>query len=260
MKPSLLIGGNTHRELGDLLRAEGSLVISGAGNETAKSLLLSHLLHFNMQPTLVVADDEAQVDILRHWLSFFDQDPVTFVDIHEGEGDVILTTDTLQRFLLFMRGEGKVFLTSKKVYESAFPLYTDLQKRSMTLKTGDELPFTQFVEDLLSRGYEHALDSILAPGQYRRVGDTLDIFPIQSEHPYRIQFTFDTIEKIERADGEELRAEKEVLLVPVRFEKTATIGEQFPKGALLVIDDLDDLPAPKLGSMCRIRGLHVNIS
>ena len=251
MKPSLLIGGNTHRELGDLLRAEGSLVISGAGNETAKSLLLSHLLHFNMQPTLVVADDEAQVDILRHWLSFFDQDPVTFVDIHEGEGDVILTTDTLQRFLLFMRGEAKVFLTSKKVYESAFPLYTDLQKRSMTLKTGDELPFTQFVEDLLSRGYEHALDSILAPGQYRRVGDTLDIFPIQSEHPYRIQFTFDTIEKIERADGEELRAEKEVLLVPVRFEKTATIGEQFPKGALLVIDDLDDLPAPKLGSMIR---------
>jgi transcription-repair coupling factor len=251
MKPSLLIGRDTHRDISDLLQAEGSLVISGAGNETAKAMLLSHLLHFKMQPTLVVADDEAQVDVLRHWLEFFDQTPVTFVDIHEGESDVILTTDTLQRFLLFMRGESSVFLTSKKVFESSFPLYSDLQKRSMTLKTGDSLPFTQFVEDLLSRGYEHGLDNILAPGQYHRIGDTLDIFPIQSAYPYRIQFDFDTIEKITCVEGETLKTEKEVTLVPVRFEKTATIGDQFPKSSLLVIDDLDDLQAPTTGSTLR---------
>ncbi len=251
MKPSLLIGRDTHRDISDLLHAEGSLVISGAGNETAKAMLISHILHFRMQPTLVVADDEAQVDVLRHWLEFFDQTPVTFVDIHEGEGDVILTTDTLQRFLLFMRGESSVFLTSKKVFESAFPLYSDLQKRSMKLKKGDELPFTDFVEDLLSRGYEHGLDNILAPGQYRRIGDTLDIFPIQSAEPYRIQFQFDIIEKIIRVAGDELLEEKEVTLVPVQFEKTATIGNQFPAEALLVIDDLDDLVAPTTGSHLR---------
>ncbi len=251
MKPSLLIGKDTHRELSNLLRAEGSLVISGAGNETAKAMLISHLLQFQMQPTLVVADDEAQVDVLRHWLEFFDQEPVTFVDIHEGEGDVILTTDTLQRFLLFMRGDSKVFLTSKKVYESAFPLYSDLQKRSMKLKKGDELPFTGFVEDLLSRGYQHGLDNILAPGQYRRIGDTLDIFPIQSALPYRIQFKFDTIEKIECIDADIHREEKDVVLVPVTFEKTATIGAQFPAEALLIIDDIDDLEKPTLGSSVR---------
>ncbi|UPA22594.1 transcription-repair coupling factor [Candidatus Peribacteria bacterium] len=251
MKPSLLIGRDTHRELSDLLHAEGSLVISGAGNETAKAMLISHLLQFRMQPTLVVADDEAQVDVLRHWLEFFDQQPVTFVDIHDGEGDTILTTDTLQRFLLFMRGDQNVFLTSKKVFESAFPLYSDLQKRSMKLKKGDDLPFTDFVEDLLSRGYEHGLDTILAPGQYRRIGDTLDIFPIQSATPYRIQFKFDTIEKIENIEGDIHKEEKEVTLVPVKFEKTATIGDQFPKEALLVIDDIDDLPIPELGSSIR---------
>lgn len=251
MKPSLLIGRDTHRELSDLLHAEGSLVISGAGNETAKAMLISHLLQFHMQPTLIVADDEAQVDVLRHWLEFFDQEPVTFVDIHEGEGDVILTTDTLQRFLLFMRGDSRVFLTSKNVYESAFPLYSDLQKRSMKLKKGDELPFTNFVEDLLARGYEHGLDNILAPGQYRRIGDTLDIFPIQSAHPYRIQFQFDAIEKIVCVEGEIQREEKEVTLVPVTFEKTATIGAQFPAEALLIIDDLDDLEKPTLGSTIR---------
>src|SRR3989344_849647 len=158
MKPSLLIGKDTHRELSDLLLKEGHLVISGAGNETAKSLLISHLLHFNMQPTIVVAEDNAAVDVLRHWLEFFDQTPVAFTDIHKtDDGENVITTTALQQFLLFMQGEEKVFLTSKPLFESPFPLYRELIDRALNLKTGKDLPFTGFVEDLLERGYEHAL-------------------------------------------------------------------------------------------------------
>ncbi|HVW67009.1 MAG TPA: transcription-repair coupling factor [Candidatus Peribacteraceae bacterium] len=251
MKPSLLIGGDTHRELSDLLRAEGDLVISGASNETAKAMILSHLLHFHTYPTLVVTEDEGQVDIIRHWLQFFEQDAVAFVDVHAGEGDEILTTETLQKFLLFMQGEKRVFVTSKDVFEKEFPVYSDLAMRALSLEKGQELPFTQFVEDLLERGYEHALDSILAPGQYRRTGDTLDIFPIQSNSPYRIDFHFDAIEKITRIEGDIHRTEEKVVLLPVSFEKTATIGRQLPDDGLLVIDDQDEIAAPKSGRHIR---------
>lgn len=224
-------------------------MISGAGNETAKSLLMSHLLHFKMFPTLVVGDDAAQVDVLRHWLQFFDQPTSVFMDIHTSESDEpVMTTDALQQFLLFMQGEKKVFLTSKALFESEFPLYSELIKRAFRIKTGDSLPFTQFVENLLDAGYEHAEDREVMPGEYRRVGDTLEIHPIQTMESYRVEFHFDTVERIV---GQTSGAQKELTLLPLSYEKTASIGAQFPKDGLLVIDDQDDVPDPTTGSLVR---------
>jgi len=245
MKPSLLIGRDTHRELSDLLHAEGSLVISGASNETAKAMLLSHLLRFRMGPTWVVTEDEAQVEIMRHWLQFFEHDTDVLPESHEGE----LTVLALQKFLLFMRGEKKVFLASRAVWETPFPLYSELEGRALNLSVGDEMPFTQFVEDLLERGYDHALDPHLEPGQYRKQGDTLDIFPIQATEPYRIHFSFDTIEKIGPGEGAKGEDVKELLLFPVNYSETAPLDRQFSEDGLLIIDDQDDIAKPKQGSV-----------
>ena len=183
MKPALLIGPDTHRELGELLRAKGKLTISGASNETAKSLLLSHLLSFRALPTVLVTEDETHVESLNHWMTFFGRTTQSFPMPDE---DGVLTTEALQRFLLFMRGEGDVFIAPRAVWDMPFPLYTDLEERAMTLKKGDTLPFIPFVEELLERGYQHAEDQHLSPGEYRRVGDVLEIFPVQMHHAVRI--------------------------------------------------------------------------
>ncbi len=236
MKPSLLIGRDTHRDLADLLACEGALTISGAGNETAKAMLISHLLQFHMRPTLVVAQDPAQVEILRHWLGFFDQRTSPFLDLHT--------------FLRFLKGEDGIFLATQEIYEQEFPLYTELLKNSIRLEVGDALPFTQFIEQLLDRGYEHAEDAILFPGQYRRVGDTLEIFPIQEGEAWRVQFQFDVIEHIAPLASPHLH-QKQLELLPVRYEKTASLPAQFPQESLLILDDLDEVQAPEQGSVLR---------
>ena len=252
MKPSLLIGRDTHRELADLLRAEGHLVISGASNETAKALLLSHILSFSQFPVFLVTEEESHVEGLRHWLQFFDQDAVAFPSADPVTGE--LSTAGLQQFLRFMRGEQRVLLASREVWEMSFPLFSDLEKRSLTLKTGQEVAFTPFVEELLERGYMHAEDPILQPGQYRRIGDTLEIFPIQNHSTWRVAFHFDQIESItslEEGNTGKKDSQKELLLLPVNFSVTAPVDRQFPKDGLLVIDDQDDIPDPAKGHAIR---------
>lgn len=248
MKPSLLIGGDTHRELSDLLQKEGDLVISGASNETAKAMLLSHILHFHHRPALLVAEDSAQMDAVGHWLDFFECETSAIPEFVDGQ----LTITALQQFLLYMGGEKKVFLMPRSVWDVEFPLYSELVESSLELKVGQDVPFTEFVEMLLDRGYEHGLDAHLQPGQYRRQGDTLDLFPVQSDCMVRVQFAFDEVEWIAPVkDGEILEKVDKVKLFPVSFSETAPLGRQIPKEGLLVIDDQDDIERPKGGYCVR---------
>lgn len=245
MKPSLLIGTDTHRELSDLLSADGKLVVSGASNETAKALLLRHLLSFRPLPTLLVTGEDVEVEGLRHWMAFFGQETALLESPLSENADA---ATALQHFLLLMRGQGS-YIASRATWDEEFPLYEELQERTMRLEPGKEVPFIPFIEDILERGYEHAEDAHLSPGQYRRTGDLLDIFPIQSTHPVRVAFTFDTVEKILDVDPEDpskTTAHKGALdIFPVRFDETAPLARQFPEGSLLAIDDQDDVPDPE---------------
>jgi hypothetical protein len=130
--------------LAELLKAQGQLTVSGAGNETAKALILSHVLSFDHHPTLVLTEQE-EVESLSHWLHFFEH-PASMLPSLPAEGEG-MSSALLQGFHLFMRGEHGVFLAPREAWDYPFPLYKELLDRTLTLKEGDELPFTQFVED-----------------------------------------------------------------------------------------------------------------
>ncbi len=248
MKPSLLIGKTTHQELSSLLESHRHLTVSGAGNETAKAMLVAHLRTFKRSPTLLVTQDENQVEALAHWLRFFEEETVLLPGQTDAEGAVLLTPELLQGFLQFMEGEKTIFLAPRSVFDAELPLYEELVERRLTLKVGEEISFTSFVEDLLQRGYEHGSDQYLQPGQYRRIGDTLDIFPIQSTHTYRVEFHFDAVEKISAVDSADLSKvtphKGDLHLLPMSFHRTAPLGEQLPQASLLILDDQDDVEAP----------------
>ncbi len=252
MKPSLLIGKETHGDLAGLLHAGGTLVISGAGNETAKSLILSHLLSFESFPVMLVTEDVPHVEGLHHWLTFFGRNSeiVTLTP-----GDVAFSYTALQQYLRFMQGEKTLFLAPKEIWDAELPLFTEMLERQITLATGREVPFTEFVEELIELGYEHAEDRFLGPGEYRRVGDVLDIFPIQSSAPYRIQFEFDRIERIASVDRDDPEksadAGKALTILPVTYMETAPLSRQIPKESLLVLDDQDMLEVPAKARVLR---------
>jgi transcription-repair coupling factor (superfamily II helicase) len=252
MNPALLLGKDTHRELSDLLENERHLVISGASNETAKAMLLSRLLSFHRRPTLLVTQNETARDALMHWLQFFGEQPQGLFAVEDEHGDFI--PEHLQSFLLLMQEGGKqdhrLFVMTRDEWEMEFPLFSDLTKKNVVLKKAESVNFTELFESLIERGYRHGEDLHLHPSEYRRIGDTLDIFPIQAEHFYRIVFDFEKVEKILSVDPEDLTttqdAGDELIIVPAVYEKTQVIGHQLPHGHLLVLDDQDDIE-PRTG-------------
>jgi transcription-repair coupling factor len=267
MKPMLLLGEETHHDLAQLLSAKRRLVLSGASNETAKALLVSHLLSFHGKGAngkalngrgangkarrqwtpLVVTQNEEMREALQHWLTFFEQQAAPLDTIETPEGEV--QPAHLQTFLRFMQGESAVFVMTREAWESAFPSWQELEEGTIRLRTGEKVAFTNLFEELIERGYTHGEDLYLHPGEYRRSGDVLDIFPIQAMNPYRIQFEFDTIEKILMVDRDDLSkttdAGKELPVLPVTYSSTLALRDQLPSHTLLILDDQDDIALPE---------------
>jgi len=150
MDTSLLLGGSTHRELSDLLKAKNSLVISGAANETAKTLLLSHLLSFDKSPVLVVTESAEHCETWEHWLKFFGQDTHTIIPVENGNGEI--APDALQKFLLFMGGQNGIFLCARETWETEFPSHEELLERRIVFEKGKTINFTKTVESLVAAG------------------------------------------------------------------------------------------------------------
>lgn len=249
MLPSLLLGKDTHRDLADLLKKEGDLTISGASNETAKTLLVSHLLGFHPQKTLFVTGSEESAESLQHWLRFFGQRAHILHPIEDAAGAV--RPERLQAFLIAMRpGNAEVFILSREAWEMEFPSIDELEEGKITLSVGKDVNFTELFESLIERGYGHGSDLYLHPGEYRRIGDVLDLFPIQSEHPYRIRFDFEKVQKIMSVDRDDLSktsdAGSNMAAYPALFQKKMAIRSQFPTDALLILDDQEDIVTPRM--------------
>ena len=243
MEPSLLVGKETHRDLSYLLNDKRRLIISGASNETAKALIVSNLLSHEPQTSLIVTEGDDHVEALSHWVSFFGQQ-AAILDVVENESEEIIP-ESVQNFLRFMTGGNNTFLCSRETWDTPFPSYEHLQEKKFTIKPSQKINFTEVIETLIAIGYSHGEDLYLQPGEYRRNGDVFDIYPIQSNHPYKVSLGFDTIESIFAVDAQDLSRttpHKDPLeLYPVVYEEMELLRDQLPKDHLLILDDQDDI-------------------
>ena len=204
MLPSICIGESTHQELSELLRSKRSLVISGLANETAKAMIVCHLLTMRNMPTVIVTENEERVEGMMHWLSFFGGDP-----FHVAFSDEP-TALNVSSVIRLMEGRG-IAVMDKQTWETELPSFTELQDEVVTLSIGSSVDFTELFSSLIDAGYQHTDDTHLSPGEYRRIGDTLDIFPMGYNYPCKIIFAFGVVEDIRIGDdvpGEKLSSMK----------------------------------------------------
>ncbi|MDO8649447.1 MAG: transcription-repair coupling factor [Candidatus Peregrinibacteria bacterium] len=255
MKPSLLLGRETHRELSELLSDKRRLVVSGASNETAKALLLSHLLSYTPRRTLLLTENDNRAEALKHWLQFFEQPAFPLLPVEDDSGTP--TAEGLQSFLLFMHGNGaeSVCVVPRELWDAPFPSFAELSEGKITLTEGDAVDFTELFESFIDRGYRHGADLYLHPGEYRRTGDVLDIYPIQSPHLYRVLFDFDKVSQILLVDDADLSKTEEdggeLVIFPAAYERTLPLRDQLPEEVFLVLDDQDDVEPPLRNAVLR---------
>ena len=258
MKPSLLLGATQHQELLELLAARKSLTISGASNETAKALLLSHFFDLDPKKVILVVQDEAHRDGMQKWFNFFEVSTLTLASQKElkGKGNPLqeFSAENLPQLLSFFTSEfAEVLIVTEAQWAASFPDVADMSERKLELVPGEETDATKLFEDLMERGYSHGQDPVLTMGEYRKIGDTLDIFPMQSEYPYKVRFNFDRIEKIQRvnpADVDDIEEKTDPLeIYPAMWERSSPLKKQLTEDHLLVLDEQEEAAPPDVPTL-----------
>ena len=97
-------------------------------------------------------------------------------------------------------GEGPLFIvTYPEALEEKVPDGNKLSGALLTIRTGDSISYDDLKEKLGVQGFER-VDFVSAPGQYAIRGAVIDIFSFSLDHPYRLTFFGDEVEKIHTFD------------------------------------------------------------
>ncbi len=193
----------------DLFRKRKNVVFSGAGNASSKAMVLSDIGRregvFNGNVVWVVSEDQEQ-NVVKKALEIwgdkdvflyskrFDEEVLSFSTMAEFER--IKKLELIEFILRLRLYKGTVFVLSFHSLLQNFPDFSELDFNKIAIKDGDSFDVVDFIEKLVSIGYEVSDSRPLSKGGYCRIGDSMVIKPINSEHAYRIDFGFDKIESI----------------------------------------------------------------
>lgn len=124
-----------------------------------------------------------------------------------------------------------------------YPGSHEIIEKTRTIKKGEELDSVEFFEALIDAGYEVALDPFVEKGQYYRHGDTLTLWPVNSDFPVRMELAFDVIESIavfDQMEKRDLQALEEVVLFPIAVSNwNSSFLSYFGRGTLVVDDEVE---------------------
>lgn len=144
-------------------------------------------------------------------------------------------------------GEPYIILTSLQAcLQRLIPINT-FTSLNLTLKVGDAISFASLIPKLESMGYRKA--SVAADkGEFAVRGGILDIFPVSSPDPYRLEFFGDEIESMRIYDPigqKSVRAAQLLELTPgqelemlVKNQQLCTILDYLGKDTLVIFDDI----------------------
>ncbi|MFM4803371.1 transcription-repair coupling factor [Aeromonas bivalvium] len=197
---------------------------------SALALVAAELTRSNTGPTLLITADTPSAlrleQELRYLLAQADDAPCPVLlfpdwetlpyDTFSPHQDIISQRlEALYQLPQMQRG-ALIVPISTLMLRCAPQAYLD--KYSLMVKSGQRLNLQQLRGRLATAGYV-AVDQVLEHGEFAARGSLLDLFPMGSNHPYRIDFFDDEVDSIRPFDPESQRSREPVpavSLLPAR--------------------------------------------
>ncbi len=229
----------SHLAISDAKQVECLSGISGS----QKALAAAALLQTWEQAVIIVPD---QKDIFR-WeedLAFFAPDIsiLSFPVVEEADVEVTFTSTERLRERMRTLGallSGKPLVVLATSVEAAQKIVSpaDLLDGALSIHMGQEIEREAFLEKLVSLHYER-VDQVERCGHFAVRGDIIDIFPINEEHPVRIEFFGDEVDSLRLFDEDTQRSisekeEETVFPLFVKAEKKSVLSSYMKRGLLL---------------------------
>lgn len=217
-------------------------------------------------PLLVITPDTAAAQRLESALRFYAQVPVMpFPDWETLPYDSFsphqdIVSARLRTLRELQEGTRGIVLVPINTLMQRLPPRDYVAGRVLTLTTGERLDREGFRERLSRAGYR-AVETVYEPGEYAMRGALIDLFPMGTETPLRIDLFDDEIDSLRRFDPDTQRSQdkiERVELLPAHEyslsrsaiacfrEGFETLFDVDPRQCPLYVDALKGIPSPGL--------------
>jgi len=106
-------------------------------------------------------------------------------------------------YALPQQQDGIVLITASALMQR-LPPRTFLEQHALIINAGDQVQLDQFRERLVEAGYRN-VSQVEERGEFAVRGSILDLFPMSSEHPFRVEFFDEEIDTIRTFDPDTQR-------------------------------------------------------
>jgi transcription-repair coupling factor (superfamily II helicase) len=212
---------NFHKLLDNLKRGRGHQFLYGLGG-SQKPYLAAGLWSATGRTCLYIAADLTEANNVYDDLVtllppervlFFPPLGVLPYDFEAQSQEVVgQRLRVLERLL---EGEGELMIvTTIPALQRALPPAESLEGRDITIGVGSVLDREELLEKLIWLGYER-VELVEGRGQFAVRGSIVDIFPLTTEYPYRIEFFDDEVDSIRQFALEDQLSRQEVEAVKI---------------------------------------------
>ena len=196
-------------------RKEQTLLgVTGSG----KTFTMANIIQNAQRPTLILAHNKTlAAQLYAEFREFFPENEVhyfvSYFDYYQPEAYIASTdtyiekdsaiNDEIDRLrhgateALLTRNDVIVVSSVSCIYGIGSP--ANYLAMSLEVGLGDDLTELDFIRHLVSMQY-HRNDLAFERGNFRVMGDTVDLYPANGEYAYRFEFGFDTLEEIKIVD------------------------------------------------------------
>jgi excinuclease ABC, B subunit len=195
-------------------REQTLLGVTGSG----KTFTMANIIAKYNRPTLILAHNKTlAAQLYSEFRDFFPENEVhyfvSYFDYYQPEA-YIASTDTyiekdsaineeIDRLrhaateALLTRRDTIIVASVSCIYGIGSP--DNYKAMAIRVAKGEQRDFSQFIKLLTDIQY-HRNDIAFERGNFRVHGDTIDLFPASGDRAYRIEFAFDTVERIKVID------------------------------------------------------------
>jgi len=185
---------------------EGKTIRLGSVPGGAASALTAVLQDATERPVLLLTPDEnSGSDRARELQSMFDREvyrvPPASSDVRDRTSGQHTPSSRISALLDWVNrsGDRPIMICSLLSLMQSIPPPSEIDARTERLTIGDTRERDTFVEELVDLGYRRT-DRVLMAGEFAVRGGVLDLFPEDTDEPYRLEFFGDEIESIRPFD------------------------------------------------------------
>lgn len=192
----------------------------------SKGLSISNALANNQQPVLIIAPDNLTVAHLSEELQFFGHKEACLIHFPDWETlpydhfsphqDIISERLAALHRIPYLQSGAIITTTSTLMHR--LPPRTFLEGHSFLLKKGDQINIDILRTNLTRAGY-HAVSQVREHGEYAVRGAIIDLFPMGSTIPFRLDLfdnEIDTIRLFSPESQRSLEQVEEIRLLPAK--------------------------------------------